>query len=257
MESGQIRNEWTAKEFEALSENQYKKSGLRSYTPTILKLPEMPPTRDDTPAVDARELSVGYEKGKAVVRQLNFSVYRGEIVGIVGKNGCGKTTLARTLCGLQRELNGEIYYSGKRIPYKKRMSAAYLVMQDPDYQLFTDSVYKELELALQKHTENDQTIIDDILSELYLSIYKERHPMSLSGGQKQRTAIGVAALRDSDVIIFDEPTSGLDYKNMESVAAIMRDLSARGKAILVISHDNELLMQVCSRIIRIDGGTSF
>lgn len=89
-----------------------------------------------------------------------------------------------------------------------------------------------------------------------LTIYKERHPMSLSGGQKQRTAIGVAALRDAEVLIFDEPTSGLDYKNMESVAGILSALSKRGKAILVISHDNELLMKICSRVIRMDEKTS-
>lgn len=98
--------------------------------------------------------------------------------------------------------------------------------------------------------------IDDILDELNLTIYKERHPMSLSGGQKQRTAIGVAALRDAEVLIFDEPTSGLDYKNMESVAGILSALSKRGKAILVISHDNELLMKICSRVIRMDEKTS-
>lgn len=92
--------------------------------------------------------------------------------------------------------------------------------------------------------------------ELNLTIYKERHPMSLSGGQKQRTAIGVAALRDAEVLIFDEPTSGLDYKNMESVAEILSALSKRRKAILVISHDNELLMKICSRVIRVDERTS-
>lgn len=80
--------------------------------------------------------------------------------------------------------------------------------------------------------------------------------MSLSGSQKQRTAIGVAALRDAEVLIFDEPTSGLNYKNMESVAEILSALSKRGKAILVISHDNELLMKICSRVIRVDERTS-
>ena len=80
--------------------------------------------------------------------------------------------------------------------------------------------------------------------------------MSLSGGQKQRTAIGVAALREVEVLIFDEPTSGLDYKNMESVAGILSVLSKRGKAILVISRDNELLMKICSRVIRVDERTS-
>ena len=180
----------------------------------------------------------------------------GEIVGVVGKNGCGKSTLARTLCGLQKELYGEVLYRGHKVPTKKRISKAYLVMQDPDYQLFTDSVYQELLLALSGQKDKDEKRIDDILDELNLTIYKERHPMSLSGGQKQRTAIGVAALRDAEVLIFDEPTSGLDYKNMESVAGILGALSQRGKAILVISHDNELLMKICSRVIRVDGTAS-
>ena len=256
MEFGELKKIWSAKEFEQLTTQQVKDLGLRSYTPTKLSLPEKSPERKDVPAIEVKELSVGYEKGEAVAHQLNFSVYRGEIVGIVGKNGCGKTTLARTICGLQKELQGEVFFSGETVSYKKRIRKAYLVMQDPDYQLFTDSVYQELKLALSDRKEQDEKMIDDILDELNLSIYKERHPMSLSGGQKQRTAIGVAALRDSEVIIFDEPTSGLDYKNMESVAKILRTLAQRGKAILVISHDNELLMKICSRIIRIEGHTS-
>ena len=154
------------------------------------------------------------------------------------------------------ELYGEVLYRGHKVPTKKRISKAYLVMQDPDYQLFTDSVYQELLLALSGQKDKDEKRIDDILDELNLTIYKERHPMSLSGGQKQRTAIGVAALRDAEVLIFDEPTSGLDYKNMESVAGILGALSQRGKAILVISHDNELLMKICSRVIRVDGTAS-
>ena len=214
------------------------------------------PSRNDTPAVEVKDLAIGYEKGKPVAQHLNFRVYPGEIVGVVGKNGCGKSTLARTLCGLQKELRGEVLYQNSMIPSKRRIRKAYLVMQDPDYQLFTDSVYQELLLALSDQKDKDEKRIDDILDELNLMIYKERHPMSLSGGQKQRTAIGVAALRDAEVLIFDEPTSGLDYKNMESVAGILSALSKRGKAILVISHDNELLMKICSRVIRMDEKTS-
>ena len=111
-------------------------------------------------------------------------------------------------------------------------------------------------MALSDQKDKDEKRIDDILDELNLTIYKDRHPMSLSGGQKQRTAIGVASLRDVEVLIFDEPTSGLDYKNMESVAGILSTLSQRGKAILVISHDNELLMKICSRVIRVAERTS-
>ena len=251
MEHGRLVREWTAKEFGAIPLKEYRALGLRSYTPIELTLPDGAYERPDTPAVEARKLSVGYERNEAVAENINFKVYHGEIVGVVGKNGCGKTTLAHTMCGLQKELCGEILYSGQPVSLKKRLKRAYLVMQDPDYQLFTDSVYQELSLALSDCKDRDGNMIEDILSELNLDIYKDRHPMSLSGGQKQRTAIGIAALRESDVIIFDEPTSGLDYKNMESVADILQALSKKGKAILVISHDNELLMKICSRIVRI------
>ena len=90
-------------------------------------------------------------------------------------------------------------------------------MQDPDYQLFTDSVYQELLLALSDQKDKDEKRIDDILDELNLTIYKERHPMSLSGGQKQRTAIGVAALRDAEVLIFDEPQAAWTTKTWRAL----------------------------------------
>lgn len=256
MEHGKLKQSWSASDFALFNAEQIKALGLRSYTPTRLELPDTMPSRNEPPAVEVKDLAIGYEKGEPVAQHLNFRVYPGEIVGVVGKNGCGKSTLARTLCGLQKELRGEVLYKNSVVPSKRRIRKAYLVMQDPDYQLFTDSVYQELLLALSDQKDKDEKRIDDILDELNLTIYKERHPMSLSGGQKQRTAIGVAALRDAEVLIFDEPTSGLDYKNMESVAEILSALSKRGKAILVISHDNELLMKICSRVIRVDERTS-
>lgn len=192
-----------------------------------------------------------------MAQNLNFCVYPGEIVGVIGKNGCGKSTLARTLCGLQKELHGEVLYKNRTVPSKRRIRKAYLVMQDPDLStVYPIAFTRNYCWHYLTRRIKDEKRIDDILDELNLTIYKERHPMSLSGGQKQRTAIGVAALRDAEVLIFDEPTSGLDYKNMESVAGILSALSKRGKAILVISHDNELLMKICSRVIRMDEKTS-
>lgn len=251
MEHGCLKNIWTADAFGNIPPDEYRRLGLRSFEPTKLTKPGSPSEQNGISAVQVRNLSIGYEKGVPVAENVNLSVFPGEVVGIVGKNGCGKSTLARTICGLQKELGGEILFSDQAVPYKKRIGFAYLVMQDPDYQLFTDSVENEMALACADRKNRDESRINTMLDELNLMPYRGCHPMALSGGQKQRTAIGVAALMDARVIIFDEPTSGLDYKNMDSVAHIIHRLSQKGKAIMVISHDNELLMKICSRVIRI------
>ena len=229
MEHGKLKQSWSASDFALFNTEQIKALGLRSYTTTRLE-----PSRNEPPAVEVKDLAIGYEKGEPVAQHLNFRVYPGEIVGVVGKNGCGKSTLARTLCGLQKELRGEVLYKNSMVPSKRRIRKAYLVMQDPDYQLFTDSVYQELLLALSDQKDKDEKRIDDILDELNLTIYKERHPMSLSGGQKQRTAIGVAALRDAEVLIFDEPTSNLDTLNESIILNLIKE-NCKGMVFL-ISH---------------------
>ena len=179
MEHGKLKQSWSASDFALFNTEQIKALGLRSYTTTRLELPDTMPSRNEPPAVEVKDLAIGYEKGEPVAQHLNFRVYPGEIVGVVGKNGCGKSTLARTLCGLQKELRGEVLYKNSMVPSKRRIRKAYLVMQDPDYQLFTDSVYQELLLVLSDQKDKDEKRIDDILDELNLTIYKERHPMSL------------------------------------------------------------------------------
>ena len=161
----------------------------------------------------------------------------------MGHNGVGKSTLAKTLCGLLKPVGGEI------VPRKEkdRIKHSFMVMQDVNYQLFSDSVREKVLLGAQK-----AEMCDEVLKSLGLLELADRHPMSLSGGQKQRVAIASAMLSDKDFIVLDEPTSGLDYYHMTQVAHLLQKLKEQDTAVLVITHDEELAAGWCDRVIYLD-----
>ena len=121
------------------------------------------------------------------------------------------------------------------------LKKSYMVMQDVNHQLFTESVLDEVLLSMKvKNFENAKLILKD-LNLMYL---EESHPMSLSGGQKQRVAIASAIASEREIIIFDEPTSGLDLKHMIQVSENLKKLRNRKKTIIIISHDLEFILRV-------------
>ena len=218
--------------------------GLRTlYDIDIPSLPISCPTK--IPALDVRNITVKRRR-KVVLSNTNILVDYGDIVGIVGENGIGKTTLARTVCGLMKEKEGDIYFQGQPMDIRMRKQLVFLVMQDPNYQLFSDSVVGEIALTASGEKPNTEDV-QRVLAALELTDVRDRHPLSLSGGQKQRLCIALAALSPARILFLDEPTSGLDFGNMNRVAKMLRELSKR-KAIIVISHDNEFLNLVCTRI---------
>ena len=191
-----------------------------------------------------------YPNCEPILADVNFQIHRGEIVGIVGHNGVGKSTLAELICGLQKECAGEVFLKGEKAKPKQRIKSTYLVMQDSDYQLFTESVENEIYLGVKEDAELKKRG-QNILEQMDLTDHLEKHPASLSGGQKQRLCIAVAYLKDADIICFDEPTSGLDYASMQRVKDLFEKMSADGKTILVISHDYEFILATCTSIMSV------
>ncbi len=203
--------------------------------------------RGEIEELEVNDLTYAY-KQKRIFNNLSFKVTSGEVLGIVGHNGRGKTTLLRCLAGLIKEASGEIFFGGKKVNMKKRNKLCYLIMQDVNHQLFSNSVWNECNL--HDSDINDETI-EEVLSSFDLLRFKDSHPMALSGGQKQRLAIATGVLCGKKILLFDEPTSGLDYQHMIAVSQTIRKLAKAGHIIIIVTHDMEFLECTCTRRLEI------
>lgn len=251
-DQGQLVRDWPAESFLALSNEELHTLGLRSLILDAhyqrLQAKNKPATTKNMAAtLTTHELVTGYGE-QSTSQILNFAFNKGEITGLLGPNGVGKSTLASTLTGLIKPVSGQIMWNGQPMTTKELIKKSYLVMQDTNYQLFSDSVEGEVLLGA-KYPEHK----DGVLHALNLDGLKERHPMSLSGGQKQRVAIASAMLSGKELIIFDEPTSGLDYENMQKFGHLLNHIKEKTKAIvIVITHDIELAADWCDSVIRLN-----
>lgn len=237
------------------------------------------PTPTSVPVLQVRGLEVRYKKSAvSTIQNCNFEACAGRAVALVGRNGAGKTTLCRCLAGLHKEKAGSVVVDGTLLSSKQRAGKIYLAMQESGYQLFSDTVAGELELALQARDLRDKRIlgnknissteathanvtnlshadiINQKLDDFGLLELKDRHPLSLSGGQRQRLAIVAGALQGARVMILDEPTSGLDLRNMKRVAREIEHLKAQGVCVVIITHDFEFACATCDEIAYLDEG---
>ena len=213
---------------------------------------------DVTPALQAKGLVAGYRKAPRVLNGLDFNLNSAQVVGIVGRNGAGKTTLMRCLAGLLKEKEGTVELENVAVRASKRAGRVFLVMQEPGYQLFSNSVDGELADALnanhKQKPKNNDSAIEEIKRALDLDRFSERHPLSLSGGERQRLSIAAGLLSHADAMILDEPTSGLDYRNMQRIKACIEHLKNQGKGVCIVSHDYEFLCSTCDYIALLEGG---
>ncbi len=195
-------------------------------------------------------LNFKYKKGKSVFNCYSVRIPSGSVCAVVGKNGAGKTTFAKLLTGLLKMKDGEIILNGKAEKGKELLKKSGVVFQNTDHQLYMKTVFEELTAGRKKTTE-EKNKAEMILDELGLIDFKERHPQSLSGGQKQRLVIACSLMKDPDILILDEPTSGLDGKNLSIIKKILKKEAMKGRIILIITHDYELMQDTCDYKIEI------
>ena len=252
LRDGEIVGEFTGNGKEELTQNHLTQMGLRT---TVMESPaemQMDSFREGDRPITLRNFHFAYHgEKKNIVDIPILQIAAGQITAIVGANGAGKTSFLNCLCGLEKRCKGTLEYEGKLYDSKSRKKLCFMVMQDTGNQLFTESVLDEVLISLKKGTANEKETAMEIIRNLDLADFADRHPQSLSGGQKQRLAIACALASGRELLLLDEPTSGLDYAHMKETAALLEKLRSMGTTILVVTHDSELIRACCTRRITV------
>lgn len=256
MREGSVEKEYRGSEFFSLAREVLNQKGLRDvkneWKDSYMLLPKglhfIGEDKGRLPEEGKLRLQrFSYRYGQQKVFELDdLEIPDGSIVAVVGRNGAGKSTFSRCLCGLMRNFKGTVLMQGRKYSGKALRKISYMVMQDVNHQLFTEDVEDEVSIGMPVE---DQARAAKVLQELDLWEYRERHPMSLSGGQKQRVAIASAILAEKKILVFDEPTSGLDYCRMEQTAKVLRSVR-KGRFLFVVTHDMELIEKCCDYVLR-------
>ncbi len=250
MRQGKIEKIYSMEEAKKLTKDELLAMGLRPISLNALSYEDQLCDIVDE-EIELSDFNYIYKEGKKALDIGSLSLPKGKIIGIIGQNGAGKSTFARCLCGLNKRFKGKVHVEKSVCNHRQCLKKVYMVMQDVNYQLFTESVLDEVLLSME---EDDVEKAKEILDSLNLLHMQDLHPMSLSGGQKQRVAIASAIASEREMIIFDEPTSGLDLRHMIQVSDSLKRLKSIGKSIIIITHDLELILKTCDFVLQLKDG---
>lgn len=213
--------------------------------------------------LEVNNLSFVYGQGtpfeKRAVDRVSFGIKKGELVGIIGHTGSGKSTLVQMLNGLIKPTGGEVLLDGKNIwdEPKKIRSVRFrvgMVFQYPEYQLFEETVYKDIAFGAVNMGKSGEELDAAVKSAAQFTGLKQslllKSPFDLSGGEKRRAAIAGVIAMDSEVLILDEPTAGLDPMGREILLSqIVRYHKEKGNTVLLVSHSMEDIARVADRVL--------
>lgn len=211
--------------------------------------------------IEIKHLSKSFGDHK-VLRDIDFSVNKGEVVCIIGSSGSGKSTLLRCVNLLEKPTGGEIIYNGENILddkhdiYKYRTKLGMVFQQFNlfnNHNVLSNCIVGQMKV-LGRSKEEAEKVAMKYLNIVGMSKYINAKPKQLSGGQKQRVAIARALSMEPDVILFDEPTSALDPEMVGEVLKVMKELADSGLTMLVVTHEMEFAREVSDRVVFMNNG---
>ena len=212
------------------------------------------------PIISCQDVWFEYPDGTPAVKGVSFDLLEGEFVGLVGRNGSGKTTLAKLFNGLYRPTKGKVLVDGidvAKASVKELVSRVGYSFQNPDDQIFAKTVRDELAFGPKnlKLSQNEiSRRVESAASEVEITPYLDASPFNLSQGLRQRVAVASVLTLNPKVLIVDEPTTGQDFTRSKIVMNLAKTLCERGRTIIIISHNMDLVAEYCERlVVMLDG----
>ncbi|AQX56094.1 ABC transporter [Bacillus sp. VT 712] len=211
--------------------------------------------------IDIQHLNKAYGSHE-VLKDINFSVNKGEVVTIIGSSGSGKSTLLRCINLLEQPNGGQIIYNGENVlddqhnlfEYRKNLGMVFQQFNLFDnHNVLNNCVVGQVKV-LKRSKEEAEKVALGYLKVVGMDQYINAKPRQLSGGQKQRVAIARALSMQPDVLLFDEPTSALDPEMVGEVLKVMKELAESGLTMLIVTHEMEFAKEVSDRIVFMDKG---
>ena len=197
-----------------------------------------------------------------VLKDINLTVNKGEVISVIGSSGSGKSTMLRCINLLEIPTGGEIYFKGTEIRDKSMKLISYRAQVEMVFQQFNlfanmtalENCVKPQTIVLKRQKDEAKEIALECLEKVGMSAYINARPSQLSGGQKQRIAIARALAMNPEVILFDEPTSALDPEMVGEVLEVMKDLAKSGYTMIVVTHEMGFAREVSDRVVFMDDG---
>ena len=215
--------------------------------------------KEGQPILEMKDVTFSYTEEKQILSNVSFKVNKGDMVSIVGRNGAGKSTISKLICGFFKPTSGQILFDGEDLinkTIKERSEKIGYVMQNPNQMISKTMIFDEVAFGLRIRGINENEIkkrVDKTLKICGLYGYRNWPISALSYGQKKRVTIASILVMNPEVIILDEPTAGQDFKHYTEIMEFLLDLNKQGITIVMITHDNEIAAQA-KRIVRIQDG---
>lgn len=210
--------------------------------------------------IEVQDVYFTYPSGVEALKGVSLTIKDGEFVSIMGENGAGKTTLVKHFNGLLKPTKGTVLVNGvdtKKVSVAALARRVGFVFQNPDHQLFSETVEDEVAFALRNFGFSEEVIkrrVEWALNLLGLSQYRKSSPFMLSGGERKRVALASVLAWDPEILILDEPTIGQDYQQKEILRQFIMQLREQGKTIIIVTHDVEFVAECNPRVILMRDG---